>query len=159
MDKMYVNKIKSMNLPADATVTLTYSDGTDVFVHNETAVDTAIADTDVISEFASLVVTPGLQAEVPYVGPVLETMRSEGYLDDYERGSFEFEQYIADTLRDNFYDQEFIDSSVKQYDYKRGFCTLETTVTVPVQNFIEASPYVGGWKVSVQTPNGTLTLD
>ena len=75
---MYVNKIKSMNLPADATVTLTYSEGTDVFVHNETAVDTAIAGTDVISEFASLVVTPGLQAEVPYVGPVLETMRSEG---------------------------------------------------------------------------------
>ena len=36
---------------------------------------------------------------------------------------------------------------------------LETTVTVPVQNFIEASPYVGGWQVSVQTNNGTLTLD
>ncbi len=152
-------KLQNLNLANDSFVTLTYSDGTDVFVHNDTAVDTAISDTDVINQFASLVATPGLKAEVPYVGPVLETMRNDGFLDDYERGSFAFEDYISEVLTENFYDQEFIDKSIKQFDYKRGFCTLETTVNVPFQNFIDTQPFVGGWTVSVQTDNGTLTLD
>ena len=89
----------------------------------------------------------------------MDTIRSEGYLDDYERGSYTFEDYVAETLAENFYDQEFIESSVEKYDYKRGFCTLQTTVTAPLANFLESRPYVGGWTVSVRTPNGTLTFD
>ena len=60
-------RLIELNLPADTTVTMSYSEGTDVFVHNETAVDTAISDTGVIGQFASLVITPGFQAEVDYV--------------------------------------------------------------------------------------------
>jgi hypothetical protein len=151
-------RLSTLNLPEDTDVTLTYSQGTDVFVHNETAIDTAIADTDVISQFADLVATPRLQAEVPYVGNVLETMREEGFLDNYERGSFTFEDFISEVLHGNFYDQQFIDSSVRQYDHKRGFCTLESTVTVPLTNLLDTRPLVYGWTVSVDTPDGTLIL-
>jgi hypothetical protein len=151
-------RLATLNLPEDTDVTLTYSQGTGVFVHNETAVDTAIADTDVISEFADLVATPGLQTSVPHVGNVLETMRESGFLDDYERGSFAFEDFIREVLHGNFYDQEFIGNSIKRYDYKRGFCTLETTVTVPLANFLDLQPLVYGWVVSVATPAGTLTV-
>ena len=35
-------------------VTLTFEEGTDVFVHNETEVEDAINETSVINEFASL---------------------------------------------------------------------------------------------------------
>lgn len=153
------DKLQTLNLAENAVVTLTYSDGTDVFVHNDTAVDTAISGTDVIDQFATLVATPGLRAEVPFVGPVLESMRAEGYLEDYERGTFAFQEYITEILTDNFYDQEFIDKTIQQYDHKRGFCTLETTVTVPVDNFIEANPFIGGWTVTVETTDGTLTLN
>ncbi len=152
-------RLTELNLPDDTTVTMSYSEGTDVFVHNETAVDTAISETDVINQFASLVITPGFQAEVSYVGNVMDTIRNEGYLDDYERGSFTFEDYVTEVLAENFYDQEFIESSVEQYDYKRGFCTLQTTVTAPLANFLESKPFVSGWTVSVRTPNGTLTFD
>ena len=152
-------KLQSLNLANDSFVTLTYSDGTDVFVHNDTAVETAISDTDVINQFASLVATPGLKAEVPYVGPVLEAMRNDGFLEDYERGSFAFEDYISEVLTENFYDQEFIDKSIKQFDYKRGFCTLSATVKIPVEDLIIESPYTGGWTVSVPTENGTITLN
>ena len=117
-------KLQSLNLTNDSFVTLTYSEGTDVFVHNDTAVDTAISDTDVINQFASLVATPGLKAEVPYVGLVIEAMRENGFLEDYERGGTAlFEDYISEVLAENFYDQEFIDKSIQQYDYKRGYCT------------------------------------
>jgi hypothetical protein len=151
-------RLSTLSLPEDTDITLTYSQGTEVFVHNETAVDTAIADTDVISQFADLVATPRLQAEVPYVGNVLETMREEGFLDDYERGSFAFEDFISEVIHGNFYDQQFIDSSVRQYDHKRGFCTLESTVTVPLTNLLDTRPLVYGWTVSVNTPAGTLIL-
>ena len=152
-------RLAELELPDDTTVTMTYSEGTDVFVHNETAVDTAISDTDVISQFASLITTPGFHAEVPFVGNVMESMRNEGYFEDYERGSFAFEEYVTETIVENFYDQEFIESSVEQYDYKRGFCTLQTTVTAPLANFLASRPFVSGWTVSVRTSSGTLTFD
>ena len=150
-------QLSGLGLDGETTVTLSYSDGVDVFVHNETAVDTAISETDVIYQFASLGATPRLMAEVPYVGRVIETLRDDGYLDDYERDST-FGDYIAEVLTENFYEQEFIDKSIERYDYKRGYCTLETTVQVPLSNFIEARPQVTGWSIEVPTENGKLVI-
>ena len=152
-------RLIELNLPADTTVTMSYSEGTDVFVHNETAVDDAISYTDVIQTFSDLVATPGLQVEAPYCGNILQVMRDNDWLDGYEPRESYFGEYIAETLVENFYDQEFIDSSVERYDYKRGFCTLETTVTTDIGNFLKAKPMVAGWEVSVSTPDGTLTFD
>ena len=70
-----------------------------------------------------------------------------------------FEEYLAEMLNDNFYDQEFIDHSTEKYDYKRGFCTLTAEVKIPVEDLIMESPYTGGWTVSVPTENGTITLN
>ena len=66
------DRLIGLDLPTDTKVTMSYSEGTDVFVHNETAVDDAIGYTDVIQTFSDLVATPGLQAEVPYCGNVLQ---------------------------------------------------------------------------------------
>ena len=151
-------KIQNLNIDDNAFVTLEYSEGVDVFVHNETAVDTAIGETDVVSQFCELVATPGLQAEDGWGNNILSELRENGFLDDYER-DYTFAEYLTDTIRENFYDIEFIEKSVESYDYKRGYCTLSTTVKVPAANFIKASPFVAGWSVSVSTENGTLTFD
>ena len=152
-------KLQSLNLEPDALVTLSLSQGTDVFVHNETEVETALSDTDVVSTFANLVTTPGLYASNKWSGGVIESLRSEGYLDDYERGSYTFEDYVTEVLTENFYDQEFIEASTEKYDYKRGFCTLSAEIQVPASQIISAKPFLMGWQVSVQTENGTLTLE
>tara|TARA_R110002012_G_scaffold254552_2_gene433629 strand:+ start:3959 stop:4435 length:477 start_codon:yes stop_codon:yes gene_type:complete len=154
-----INKLQSLNLPADAIVNLSYSEGTDVFVHNETEIDDALSYTDVVNTFASLVATPGLNVSTQFGGDVLESLRSEGHLDDYERGSHGFEDYISQFLTDNFYDQEFIEHSTEKYDHKRGFCTLSTDVQVLASEIISQTPFLSGWEVSVQTENGTLTLE
>ena len=86
-------------------------------------------------------------------------MREEAFLDDYERGSFTFEDYLTEYITDNFYDQEFIEASTEKYDHKRGFCTLSTEVQVTAKNIISASPFLSGWTASVSTDNGTLTFD
>jgi len=152
-------KLKSLKLKDDAMVTLSYRSGTDVFVHNETEIETAIAETDVVSTFAELIAIPGLNVSTRWNGNVLQSLRDDGYLDDYERGSFAFEEYIADTLAENFYDQEFIEYSTEKYDHKRGFCTLSAEVQIPAGDIITESPYLSNWEVSVQTIDGVLTLN
>lgn len=154
-----IQKIKDLNLPEDATVSLSYSEGVDVFVHNETEVETALSETDVLSTFSELVATRALQAESMYGTHVLDSLREEGYLDDYERGSYGFAEHIAEKLEENFYDQEFIEYSTERYDHKRGFTTLSADVKVSVKNLLFATPHLGGWTASVQTDAGTLTLD
>ena len=154
-----VNKLQSMDLPEDAMITLTYEEGTDVFVHNETEVEDAMSGTSVINEFAALVAQSKLDARNRWSGNILEHLRNESYLDDYERGTYGFEEYIAETLADNFYDTDLIEYSTEKYDHKRGFTTLTAQVQVPVENFINVDPYITGWNVSVETENGTLSFN
>jgi len=152
-------KIKNLRLADDAVVTLSYSEGTDVFVHNETEIETALSDTSVVNTFASLIATPGLTVSTQYGGNVLESLRADGHLDEYERGSHSFEDYLGEFLTENFYDQQFIEHSTERYDHKRGFCTLSAEVQIAASEIISKSPYLGGWEVSVATENGILTLE
>ena len=154
-----VKRLQSLKLPEDAMVTLTFEEGTDVFVHNETEVEDAINETSVINEFASLIANSKLDARNRWSGNVLEHLRAEDYLEDYERGTYGFEEYLAETLTENFYDTDLIEYSTEKYDHKRGFTTLTAQVEVPVVNFMEVNPFVAGWKVSVETENGTLSFD
>jgi len=153
------NKLKSMNLPEDTLVTLTYKEGTDVFVHNETEVEDAMSGTSVINEFASLIAQSKLDARNRWSGNILEHLRAENYLEDYERGTHGFEEYLVETLSDNFYDTDLIEYSTEKYDHKRGFTTLTAEVEVPIDNFVQVNPLLSGWKVSVETEDGTLSFD
>lgn len=154
-----VKRLQSLNLADDAMIHLTYEEGADVFVHNDTEVEDAINETSVIYEFASLVAQTKLDVRNRWSGNVLEHLRNESYLDDYERGTFGFENFIAETIRDNFYDVDLIEYSTEKYDYKRGFTTLTAEVDIPFANFVQVDPNVTGWKVSVETENGTLSFD
>ena len=153
------DKLKNLELPENTVVSLSLSEGTDVFVHNETEVETALSETDVVSTFSDLVATPGLNAKTRYGTNIIEALRDEGLLDDYERGTFTFAEYISDAITDNFYDVDLIDYSTEKYDHKRGFTTLTAQVQVPFSNFVQVDPFVSGWTVSVETTDGTLTFN
>lgn len=153
-----IDKLKDMNLPEDTVVTLTYSEGVDVFVHNETEVETALSETDVVSTFAELIATRGLDATTAYGTSVLGILRENSLLDDYERGSLGFADYIAEIIDDNFHDVDLIEYSTEKYDYKRGFTTLTANIRVPLKQLIATCPHIGAWEVSVKTEDGTLML-
>ena len=148
-----------MRLESNAIATLTYSEGADVFLMNEDEVETALSETNVVQKFSDLITTPGINATTQFGTSIIEELRHNDYLLDYERGSFSFSEYISETIRDNFYELDFIDKSIKKYDYKRGFCTLTAEVKIPVEDLIMESPFVGSWTVSVPTENGTITLN
>ena len=124
--------LKSLNLEEGTIVTLTYEEGADVFHFNETEIETALSQTDVVNQFAELIATPGLDARDSWSeASILEGLRDQGMLDDYERGSFTFSEFITEMISENFYDTELIDYSTEKYDHKRGFTTLTATVKVP----------------------------
>tara|TARA_Y100000592_G_C5323062_1_gene245732 strand:- start:168 stop:641 length:474 start_codon:yes stop_codon:yes gene_type:complete len=151
-------KLKSLNLPEDAMVSLRFSEGTDVFVHNETEVETALADTDVVSRFSELIATRGLNAQTRWGNNIIGEIREQGMLDDYERDDT-FSDFISEMMHDNFYDFDFIEASTEKYDHKRGFCTLSAEIEVPLMNLVTTQPDLYGWDVVVETPLGSLTVD
>ena len=154
-----VKRLQTLNLPNDAMVTLTFEEGTDVFVHNETEIDDAMSQTSVINEFASLIANTKLDARNRWSGNIIQHLRENDFLDEYERGSFAFEDFLAETLTENFYDTDLIEYSTEKYDHKRGFTTLTAQVEIPFVNFMQVNPFISGWTVSVETDNGTLSFD
>lgn len=90
---------------------------------------------------------------------MLQSLRDEGLLDDYERDGT-FEEYLATIITENFYDQEFVEHSTEKYDHKRGFTTLSVDVEASLGDLLEHATWISSnWSVSVKTDNGTLTLD
>jgi len=154
-----LKRLQSLNLSDDSIITLIREEGTDVFVHNETEVEDAINETTVIEDFATLISNTELDARNRWSGNIIEHLRENDFLDDYERGSFAFEDYLAETLSENFYDVDLIEYSTEKYDHKRGFTTLTAEVEIPYENFIKVKPFISGWTVSVETDNGILTFD
>ena len=151
--------LKSLELSEGAVVTLTYEEGADVFHFNETEIETALSETDVVEQLAELIATPGLEAKDAWSEvPIIENLREAGLLDEYERGSFNFAEYLTEMLNENFYDAELIDYSTEKYDHKRGFTTLTATVKVNAENLIQCAPTLFGWKAQVQTEKGVLVL-
>ena len=155
----FTQKLKSLRTAPNTMATLTYSEGTDVFLMNEDEVDTALSNTNVVEQFSELVATPGITVTTPFGTHIIQELRDGGFLDEYERGSYSFSDFISETIRENFYEFDFIDSTIEKFDYKRGFCTLTAEVKISVDDLIMESPFVGGWTVTVPTENGTVTLN
>lgn len=154
-----LDKLRNLNLDNDAIVTLTLEEGADVFHYNETEIETALSETSVVSQFAELIATPKFDARDGWAGDsILQNLREQDLLDDYERGEFTFADYLTEAINDNFYDVELIDYSTEKYDHKRGFTTLTATVKATVGNILESAPSLAGWNVSVETENGVLTI-
>ncbi len=151
-------KLQSLNLTEDSMVSLRYSEGADVFVHNETEIETAMSETDVIGRFSELIATPGLRAQTRWGEDIIGELRSSGFLEEYER-DYTFSDFISETISENFYDFEFIESSTEKYDHKRGFCTLSAEVEITYGNLVNSQPDLVGWDVVVETPLGSLTID
>ena len=152
--------LRNLNLGADAVAKLSYKEGADVFVHNETDTEDGLRETNTAEYLAGLITTKGLTVTNGYTNEeVLQAMRDNDLLDDYDRGDFAFEEFVAEVIRASHWDHEWVETSTEKYDYKRGFCTVSANVNVPVQQLIENESAATGWKVSVQTENGTLCVD
>ena len=156
-----IKKLKELGVEETDFVTLSYTAGTDVWHINESYVEETVGETDTAAMLAGL-----LAAGVPvynYGSAILEEMRFNGALDDYDREGW-FEEYLTEVLATTIYDGEYgLDYSTEQYDYKRGFCNISTEVQVQVADVYAlgdtADSFVSGFDVTVATKAGKLTLN
>jgi len=156
-----IRKLTELGAEETDFITLSFTEGTDVWHINESHVEETVGETDTAAMLAGL-----LAAGVPvynYGSAILEEMRFNGALDDYDREGG-FEEYLTEVLATTIYDGEYgLDYSTEQYDYKRGFCNISTEVQVQVGDLYEladlSDSFVSGFDISVETENGTLTLN
>ena len=161
----YAEKLRALDLPDRTDVTLSYEDGCDVFLMNETEVEDAIGETDVIAQFARVVEEIGgdthkrVVEELMDAGVLLEPDEDEDTKDEEERTPSASAMEIREGIEESFFDQEFIESSVKRYDYKRGHCTLTASLTVPLNELLDAEPNLRGWTIEVSAKGVSSSIE
>ena len=164
-----VNQLKELNLSPETKVSLSYTGGTDCFVYNETEIETALEETDVVDVFASLVSKIGLNLTDNYGNNVIDSLVDAEHIerdfvnscwdeDNEEYYDDDLDNAICEFVNDNFYDQEFIENDVTRYDHKRGHIDLTARLNTTVGNVIETNVDLTGWEVSVPLAGGTFTL-
>ena len=153
-----LENLKSMNLPEDTMVRLSQEGGEQVDFRNEHSPVHIWSSSGMDVELAKWVTTKGLDVFDDYGNNIFLNLREEGYLDDYDREGW-FEEYISEVFSEHAYDLSLFESNTEQYDYKRGYCTVTTIINVPLHQLLNTGTSISGWKASVKTPVGTLTLD
>ena len=169
----FVNKLRELGVQDNDYVTLTYTEGADVWHINESHVEETIGETETAGMLAGLLAT-GVPVYSNWGDPseggdILNEMRANDALDDYERGDECFDEYLTEVLATTVYENEYsLEYSTQQYDYKRGRCEISTTVRVragdlysldgDTTSFVTVDSIVSGFETSVETDNGTLTL-
>ena len=85
----------------------------------------------------------------------------EGLLDDYDRDDT-FEDYLTETIQREAYQYDLLTISTERHDHKRGTCEVAANVKVRVSDLLDlgndASSFVAGFDIIVQTKDGLLTL-
>ncbi len=156
------DRILAADLDDSASMSFTCSEGVDVFHFNESHLDTALEETSVPESVAS-VITSGLSLSTEYGHSPIEVLRDADLLEDYERGSWCFEDHVASALRENFWDHELMEESTEKYDHKRGFTTLTATFKACIGD-IKKDPtsyeqVFSGWEASLSTAMGQLSFE
>ena len=159
IDNSRFDKLREMNLARNAKVVISTEDGADI-VHytGEDYEGDTVRETGIAASLANLVTSKYLANNM-----AIEELRDEGHLDDYERGSYEFEDYVATTIAENWYELGLLEVDTKHYDHKRGYTNVKAELEITLEQLLSASsqsPYLfTGWDVAVQTPMGVLNVE
>ena len=160
MSVTIIDTINNLNVTDDTVVTLKYEDSHEGWHSTGELESEAIRETCTADMAAELITDKALQVRTSYGDQlVIEALRDADLLDDYDRGDYAFEQFIAETIRENPWDvDEFMDFSTQQYDHKRGRCTVTAEFKTTLENLKKNPDSVSGWQISVETNGGNFTF-
>ena len=91
----FYDKIKALGANDETTVNFSWEEGCDVFHYNETHVETAMSETGAAYALAEAVTEKG-SVFYDKGNSVIETLREDGLLDEYERGDEAFTDFVAE---------------------------------------------------------------
>jgi len=148
------DKLGDHNIPDESEVTFRYEETASVQHHYDDYVNDAIESSGIIYTLTDAIVDGPFYENGNWI---LEEMRDNDLLNDYERDSSGFEEFVADTIRDNLYEYEWIERETIRHDYKRGELRMAFELTAPFAA-VKNSPAVGFglYSISINTPAGVL---
>ena len=153
-EQSFYDKIKALGATDETTVNFSWEEGCDVFHYNETHVETALGETGAAYVLAEAI-TEGVFYEKG--NSVLEEMRDDGLLDEYERGDEAFTDFVAEVIGESFYDYDWIEQSTQRFDHKRGWTDLSMELSISLADLKEQSYNpLPGWECQVRDGNGNL---
>tara|TARA_R110000824_G_scaffold320541_1_gene507523 strand:- start:16 stop:483 length:468 start_codon:yes stop_codon:yes gene_type:complete len=147
------DKIREADLDPSSRVTLFMEEGGDVFHYLDSYKHDFVEGTSLAYVLAELVSDPRFKDN-----EYIKAMREEELLDDYERGLYEFHDYVAEVITENWFDYDWIETETEQYDYKRGFLTARVEFETTVQELLNSEMVLMGWEARVKHPHGTLEI-
>ena len=147
-------KLREAALADDFEITLRFEAGADVIHAYADHFHDALGNTDFASIVAGVICHSGFNNEA------ISDMRGQDFLENYERDGSGFEYFVSETINENFYELGFLDTTLEQYDYKRGFLTFEASVTTTVGDIMNSpKDLFVGWSTTVPTNIGELTIN
>ena len=152
-------KIKALGVEDDVKVNFSYEDGCDVLHYTEEEVETAMSQTGFAFTLAEAITDGVLYRKG---NSILDEMRDEGLLDEYERGEDDsggFTCFVSEVIESEHWNFGWIEHSTEKYDHKRGFTSLSAEFDIPLADLKSDPMPLIGWTASVQTPNGHLTVE
>jgi len=157
-----MNKIEKLNSAlTDGTmdVVMIYRDRYDVWHCTEDHVAEAVEHTGTADALAQLI-TLAPQATDAAGESILEQIRDAGYLEDYQRGDGTFCDQVAQAIRQNFYEGDWLDHTTEKYDRKRGCTTITASARLPIRDLIKLDETaLAGWTMEVTTELGNLIIE
>ena len=153
------DKLREMNLDGSSKVVLSTEGGSEI-VHytGEDYEGETVTETGIATNLANLVTSTHLANN-----SIIEELRDEGCLDDYERGSYEFESYVAEAIAESWHEYGFLSVSTDHWDHKRGYTNVSAELEITLNELFSAdkknSYLFSGWDVAVETPMGVLNVE
>jgi hypothetical protein len=153
-EQSFYDKIKALGADDETTVNFSWEEGCDVFHYNETHVETALGETNAAYELAEAITQTVFYEKG---NPILDEMREDGLLDEYDRGDEAFTEFVAEVIGESFYDYDWIEQSTQRFDHKRGWTDLSMGLSIPLGDLKETgyNP-LPGWECQVRDGNGNL---
>ena len=152
------DQLAALGLEANTYVLLSYTEGVDVWHISDSYVEDALNETESARMLAELLSHREYTVYTRWETNILQEMRNENLLDDYEY-DYTFADFVTGVILDNNFDYAWLDTTTTQYDYKRGRCDVVARVLVPAYQVMDYPDAVQGWRVSVETEDGMLTLN
>jgi len=150
-----LQKLRNSNLDPDSTARLKFKERVDVNHSTDYFEQNAVKKTNITAFLTDMILNPLLGNN-----QVLAEMRENGMLEDYKRGSFDFENFVQDVVDENWQDYEWVEALTERHDYKRGTTTVSTTVETTVAAISELADFeLVGWTVEVDHPMGILEIE
>ena len=161
MSVTIIDTINNLDVTDDTIVTLKYEDSHEGWHSTGELESEAVRETGTADMVADLITDKTLQVRTSFGDELaLDALRSTDLLEEYDRGDFAFEQFIAETIRENPWDaDEFVGFSTEQYDHKRGRCTVSAEFTTTIANFKQGFSAATGGTASFDHAGGTFSFD